>query len=43
MNTGRGFVSKTGYHVGYYRTSSGKRYVEDWYADKAQELKQKVK
>ena len=41
MNTGNGFVSRTGYHVGFYRTSSGKRYIEDWYVDKVQDLKTK--
>jgi len=41
MNTGDGFVSRTGYHVGFYRTSKGKRYIEDWYADKVTELKSK--
>ena len=39
MNTETGFVSRTGYHVGFYRTSSGKRYIEDFYANKAEELK----
>ena len=45
-NTGKGFVNpkrKNEYgkpmHVGYYKTCGGHRYIEDWYADKAKNLR----
>lgn len=38
-NTGRGFVNpKKNYRVGFYKTCGGRRYIEDWYADKAENL-----
>ena len=39
-NTSRGFVNRKGYHIGYYRTRgcAGKRYIQDYYADKAKSL-----
>lgn len=41
-NTNEGYVNpKKNYRVGYYRTkgASGKRYIEDFYADMANRLK----
>lgn len=42
-NTNNGFKDKQGRQIGFYRTKSGakKRYIEDWYAGKAIQLKQK--
>ena len=39
-NTHRGYVNRKGNEVGYYRTTGvgKKRYIEDWYANKAQKL-----
>ena len=39
-NTHRGYVNRKGNEVGYYRTTGAgkKRYIEDWYANKAQKL-----
>lgn len=37
-NTHKGYINKKGYHVGYYKTSGDKRYIEDYYADKAKSL-----
>ena len=34
-----GYMNSRGYHVGYYKTCGNKRYIEDWYADKAEKLK----
>ena len=34
-----GYLNNRGYHVGYYKTCGGKRYIEDWYAEKAETLK----
>ena len=39
IHTSNGYVSRNGYHVGYYRTSGGKRYIEDYYVNKAREHK----
>ena len=36
-NTGRGFVDRRGYTVGFYRTKK-KRYIEDKYVDIANRL-----
>ena len=39
-NTGNGYVNpKKDYRVGYYKTCGGHRYIEDWYADKAKQLR----
>lgn len=40
-NTNRGYVNKKGYTVGFYRTKGAgrKRWIEDWYADKAKKIK----
>ena len=39
-NTGKGYVNpKKDYRVGYYKTCGGHRYIEDWYADKAKNLR----
>ena len=40
-NTHRGYVNKKGNPVGLYRTRGAgrKRWIEDWYADKAKNLK----
>ena len=45
-NTGKGYVNpkrKNEYgkpmRIGYYKTCGGHRYIEDWYADKAKNLK----
>lgn len=39
-NTGEGYVNpKKNYRVGYYKTCGGRRYIEDWYADKAKNLR----
>ena len=39
-NTGRGYVNpKKNYRVGYYKTCGAHRYIEDWYADKAKNLR----
>lgn len=39
-NTGKGYVNpKKNYRVGYYKTSGGHRYIEDWYSDKAKTLR----
>ena len=39
-NTGKGYVNpKKDYRVGYYKTCGGSRYIEDWYADKAKNLR----
>lgn len=32
-NTNRGYVNRNGYEVGYYKTSGGKRYIQDKYVD----------
>ena len=39
-NSHKGFVNRKGNEVGYYRTAGAahKRYIQDWYADKAQKL-----
>lgn len=39
-NSSKGYVNRKGNEVGYYRTSGAakKRYIQDWYADKAQTL-----
>ena len=37
-NTHKGYINKKGYHVGYYKTTGNKRYIEDYYADKAKSL-----
>lgn len=37
-NTHTGYVNNKGYHVGYYKTSGNKRYIEDYYANKAKSL-----
>lgn len=37
--THTGYVNNKGQHVGYYKTCGGKRYITDWYADKAKQLK----
>ena len=39
-NTHRGYVNRKGSEIGYYRTSGAahKRYIQDWYVDKAKEL-----
>lgn len=39
-NTHRGYVNRKGNQVGYYRTTGvgHKRYIQDWYADKAKKL-----
>lgn len=37
-NTHKGYINTKGYHVGYYKTSGNKRYIEDYYADKAKSL-----
>ena len=39
-NTHRGYIDKKGNHVGYCRTkgSAKKRWIQDWYADKAEKL-----
>ena len=34
-----GYMNSRGYHVGYYKTCGGKRYIEDRYADQAEKLK----
>lgn len=39
-NTGKGYVNpKKNYRVGYYKTCGAHRYIEDWYADKAKNLR----
>ena len=39
-NTGKGYINpKKNYRVGYYKTCGGHRYIEDWYADKAKNLR----
>ena len=39
-NTHQGYVNpKKDYRVGYYKTSGGQRYIEDWYADMSKKLK----
>lgn len=39
-NTGKGYVNpEKNYRVGYYKTSGDHRYIEDWYADKAKNLR----
>ena len=35
----KGYLNNRGNHVGYYKTCGDKRYIEDWYADKAEKLK----
>ena len=39
-NSKYGYVNKKGSQVGYYRTAGAahKRYIQDWYADKAKTL-----
>ena len=33
-HTHRGYVNpKNGEHIGYYKTSGGKKYIEDYYSD----------
>ena len=39
-NTKNGYVNpKKDYHIGYYKTCGGHRYIEDWYCDKAEQLR----
>ena len=39
-NTKNGYVNvKTGNRVGYYKTCGGHRYMEDYFCDKAKNLK----
>lgn len=38
INTRNGFINRKGYSVSFYR-SKHKRYIEDWYANKARQLK----
>ena len=38
-NSHDGYINpKKNYHVGYYKTSGGHRYIETWYSDKAKTL-----
>lgn len=39
-NSNKGYINRKGNEVGYYRTTGcgHKRYIQDWYADKAQSL-----
>ena len=38
-NTNRGYVNRNGYEVGYYKTSGGKRYLQDKYVDMLGKIK----
>ena len=38
-NTDRGYVNRNGYEIGYYRTSGGKRYIQDKYIDILERIK----
>lgn len=34
-----GFANQRNYHVGYYKTCGGKRYIEDSYVDKVNQIR----
>lgn len=40
QNTNKGYVNKSGNRIGYYKTKGAahKRYIQDWYANKAATL-----
>ena len=40
QNTNKGYVNKSGNRIGYYKTKGAahKRYIQDWYANKASTL-----